>query len=220
MLDAFGIAVDDADREAYVFLWNLVGACLGVGTPGVGKALDFLATHRPATPRSRPPSRSGWLLPDTVPSAYRLLDQLQARQWIAVQEPLDLGRPFPWTDLVPGRTLVTALLDGLVDAMPPSRQAWPAIVMRELVPQPVQSRLGLQRMGMTGLAVHWRSRARGAASALRSSALRLMANDVTRHAMQQFLQADGPSPFRIPGLDLTQMTPVRSRVAATSSGLR
>ena len=44
---------------------------------------------------------------------------------------------------------------------------------------------------------------------LRSSALRLMANDVTRHAMQDFLRVDGASPFEIPGLDLSQLTPTR-----------
>ena len=82
--------------------------------------------------------------------------------------------------------------------------------MRELVPQPVQSRLGLQRMGMTGLFGFALNVTRGG-KRIRSSALRLMANDVTRHAMQQFLQADGPSPFRIPGLDLTQLTPVDRR---------
>jgi hypothetical protein len=44
---------------------------------------------------------------------------------------------------------------------------------------------------------------------IRSSALRLMANDVTRHAMQQFIEADGAPSFEIPGLDLSQLTPVR-----------
>jgi hypothetical protein len=206
VLETLGIVVDDKDREAYVFLWNLVGACLGVGNPAVGEELDFLArwNHDDAFADTVP---RRWLLPDTVPSAFRLLDQLQTRQWIAVQSTLGAGRPFPWTDLVPGRTLVSALLDGLVEAMPPSRQSWPAVVMRELVPQPVQSRLGLQRTGLTGLAGSALKSTRGG-KRLRGSALRLMANDVTRHAMQHFLQSDGPSPFRIPGLDLTQLTPV------------
>jgi hypothetical protein len=203
VLDAFGIAVDDADREAYVFLWNLVGACLGVGTPVVGDTLEFLARwNRDDTFADTVPKR--WLLPGTVSRAGRLLDQLQARQWIGVQNTIDRARPFPWSDLAPGRTLVAALLDGLVEAMPPSRQAWPAIVMRELVPEPVQARLGLQRMGMTGLA-GFALNANRSGKRIRSSALRLMANDVTRHAMQDFVQADGPSPFRIPGLDLTQV---------------
>ena len=57
VLEALGIAVDDADREAYVFLWNLVGACLGVGSPAVGYDLDFLVDGT-ATTRSRTPSRS------------------------------------------------------------------------------------------------------------------------------------------------------------------
>jgi hypothetical protein len=206
VLEAFGIEVDDDDREAYLFLWNLVGACLGVGTPAVGDVLRKRA-KRKRTKKLARQIPGDWFLPDTVGKADRLLDQLQARQWIAVQRTLDAGRPFPWTDLVPGRTLVTSLLDGLVDAMPPSRQAWPAVVMRELVPQPVQSRLGLQRTGMVGLAGYALEGVRGGTQ-IRGAALRLMANDVTRHAMQRFLQADAPSPFRIPGLDLSQLTPV------------
>jgi len=151
---------------------------------------------------------SNWLLPPTVPSAERLLDQMQARQWTSVQSTIDAGRPFPWSDLVPGRTLVTALLDGLAEAMPPSRRSWPASVMRELVPTPVQARLGLQRTGMTWLAGSSLKGMRNG-KRIRSSALRLMANDVTRHAMQQFIEADGAPSFEIPGLDLSQLTPVR-----------
>ncbi len=206
VLEKFGIVVDHDDREAYLFVWNLVGACLGVGTPTVVAALPPSVT---APTPSVPPDllASGWLLPATVGRAERLLDEMQARQWIKVQTSINGGQPFPWTDLVPGRTLVTALLDGLVDAMPPSRQAWPAIVMRELVPPQVQSRLGLQRTGMAGIAGRALKGTRG--ERLRSSALRLMANDVTRHAMQDFLRVDGASPFAIPGLDLSQLTPVR-----------
>ncbi len=33
----------------------------------------------------------------------------------------------------------------------------------------------------------------------------MMANDITRHAMESFLRADGP-PFQIPGLDLRELT--------------
>ena len=80
-----------------------------------------------------------------------MLDQLHERQWISVQETIDTGGPFPWSGLEVGRTLVTALLDGLSAAMPPTQRAWPAIVMRELVPTIVRSRLGLERSGFSGL---------------------------------------------------------------------
>jgi hypothetical protein len=207
VLEAFGIVVDAEDREAYLLLWNLVGACLGVGTPAVVKKVPASASG-PAGQEPATLLASKWLLPATVHSAERFLDQMQARQWTSVQSAIDAGRPFPWTDLVPGRTLVTALLDGLADAMPPSRRAWPAIVVRELVPTPVQSRLGLQRTGMTWLAGSALKGMRGG-KRIRSSALRLMANDVTRHAMQQFIEVDGGPPFEIPGLNLSQLAPVR-----------
>jgi hypothetical protein len=71
VLEAFGIALDDADREAYVFLWNLVGACLGVGTPASGAALAFLAAwNGDRTFAASVPT--GWLLPATVGSAERI----------------------------------------------------------------------------------------------------------------------------------------------------
>ena len=208
VLEAFGIAVDDADREAYVFLWNLVGACLGVGTPAVGTALAFLADwngdHAPrcarpdglAAPGHGPERRAA-----PRPVAGAPVDHGAEHDQRRAPVPLDRPRARPDArHRAAGRARRRDAAEPAGVAGDRHARAGPA--------RPCSLALGLQRMGMTGLAGSALNGTRGG-KRIRSSALRLMANDVTRHAMQQFLQADGPSPFRIPGLDLTQLTPVR-----------
>ena len=85
------------------------------------------------------------------------------------------------------------------------KRTWPAVVMRELAPVVVRSRLGLNGNGLNSYASQWIAKRAPYASVARSATLRMMANDITRHAMQSFLRADGP-PFVVPGLDLRELT--------------
>ena len=202
VMDQFGVHWTDDEQDAYLYFWDLVGACLGIGTKTVSAKVGVSDPNKP-TP----------LRPSTVEAASAMLDQLHARQWLRVQDDLDSGRPFPWEHLVPGRALADALLRALSDSMPAMRKPWPAIVMRELAPTPVRARLGLERTGLLAhsidrVAVRTASATPSRAATARAATLRAMANDVTRHAMYSFLKADGP-PFKIPGLDLTQLTPLK-----------
>jgi hypothetical protein len=200
VMEQFGVHWTADEQDAYLYFWDLVGACLGVGTEAVNDELEL----------SDPCKRKA-LRPSTVDAAGAMLDQLHARQWLPVQDELDSGRPFPWEDLVPGRALADSLTRALSDAMPAMKKPWPAIAMRELAPPAVRSRLSLERTGLLAYAVD-RVALRCAlatpsrAATARAATLRAMANDVTRHAMYSFLKADGP-PFKIPGLDLSQLTP-------------
>jgi ER-bound oxygenase mpaB/B'/Rubber oxygenase, catalytic domain len=200
VMEQFGVHWTADEQDAYLFFWDLVGGCLGIGTQAVSVKLGLSDPKEPTT-----------LRPSTVEAASAMLDQLHARQWLPVQGELDSGRPFPWEDLVPGRALVDALLRALSDSMPAMKQPWPAIVMRELAPTAVRSRLGLERTGLVAyaadrVALRTTSATPSRAATVRAATLRAMANDVTRHAMYSFLKADGP-PFKIPGFDLSQLTP-------------
>jgi hypothetical protein len=211
VLDQLGVEWSYADREAYLLFWDLVGAALGIGTKTVRDALATQTTTSIPNP----------LRPQTVDDATRLLDQLHARQWLPEQDTINKGRPFPWSGLVPGRMLADALLAALTDAMPAPKRTWPAVVMRELAPSIVRARLGLDRSGISTYATRWfadRSRYMKVAHA---ATLRMMANDITRHAMQSFLRAEGP-PFEIPGLDLRELTTTDAgptRLAVTTARL-
>jgi hypothetical protein len=143
--------------------------------------------------------------PRTVDIAGQVLDQLHARQWPQVEDTAKSSRPFPWSGLAPGRMLADALLDALTEAMPAPRKTWPAIVMRELAPGVVLARLGLNGSGINSWTTNWMAKRSPYANSARSASLRLMANDITRHAMESFLRAEGP-PFVIPGLDLRELT--------------
>jgi hypothetical protein len=209
VLDQFGVEWSYDEREAYLLFWDLVGAALGIGTKTVRKKLRKRTTTDPPDP----------LRPQTVDDAAQLLDQLHARQWLPDQDTINNGRPFPWSGLVPGRMLADALLGALTDAMPAPKQTWPAVVMRELAPTIVRSRLGLDRSGISTYATRWFADRSRYMKVARAATLRMMANDITSHAMQSFLRAEGP-PFEIPGLDLRELTTTgagQSRLADTTA---
>lgn len=192
VLDRFAVHWTDDDREAYLLSWDLVGAALGIGTSKVNEKLKGVGAPSPIRPR-------------TVDTANQVLDQLHERQWVPVQKTIADGRPFPWSGLAPGRMLANALLDALTTTMPATKRTWPAVVMRELAPPIVLSRLGLNGSGANSYATQWFAKRSPFANVGRSATLRMMANDITRHAMQSFLSSDGP-PFDIPGFDLRELT--------------
>jgi len=191
VLDRFGVNWSDDDCETYLLYWDLVGAALGIGTKPVSDALGKNAPD-PLRPR-------------TVDVASEVLDQLHDRQWFPVQDTIKRGAPFPWSGLAPGRMLGDALLAALTEAMPASKHAWPSLVIRELAPSVVRARLGLNGNGLTSYAAGWMAKRSSRAAFGRGATLRMMANDVTRHAMESFLRAEGP-PFVVPGLDLHELT--------------
>jgi hypothetical protein len=234
VLDEFGIDLTSEEKESYLFLWDLVGAFLGIGVPEVLTTSNAAPGTTPRSPKwlVRP---SGWasLRPKTVEDATALLDILQKRQWEPVQEAIGdmraekktvADRRFTWSPFVSGRLLVRALLDELETAMPPRRRRWPLVVMRELACQPVvNSRLGLSNSGLLAylaevaqgfppdaLRTSVRQRARG-------RILHMMAAEVSRRATVQFVRADGP-PLRMGGIDLRdlQPRPLSMSIAAAS----
>lgn len=195
VLDQFGVNWSDDERTAYLLFWDLVGAALGIGTQRVRTRLRDKEAQGVPNP----------IRPLSVDEATRLLDQLHDRQWLPMLDTNEGSRPFPWSAVAPGRMLADALLNALGDAMPALRRTWPAIVMRELAPEIVRQRLGLNGRGISSFASRWVSHRSRYVQVARSATLRMMANDVTRHAMESFLRADGP-PFVIPGLDLREIT--------------
>jgi hypothetical protein len=191
VLDALGVDVSDDERYAYFVCWDLVGACLGIGT----MAVEDSVSRRP-------------LRPTNTTDANQLLAQLHARQWTDVQVTMEQGTPFPWSGLVDGRSLSSALIDSLAQVMPASRKSWPATVIRELALEPVRARLGLDREGVTGYLTDSLARSGRPGARVREASLRMMANEVTRHAMESFLTVPGPQ-FEVPGLDLGELSSLR-----------
>ncbi len=193
VLDTFGIDVSDDERDAYFVFWDLVGACLGIGTLTVLNEVEARCGERRL------------LRPPTVDIGTLLLAQLHARQWAPVQDSYDNPDPFPWSGLVDGRTLTNALLGALAAQMPDTRKSWPATVMRELAPEPVRARLGLDREGMGSYVIDRLADRFAGAQRARGASLRMMANEITRRAMEAFLRTPGP-PFDVAGLDLKELT--------------
>jgi hypothetical protein len=201
VLEAFGISWSTDDQEAYLHLWDVVGAYLGVGSPSVLKALKERGTGQGANPTTGPiPASFIGLRPRSRDESRALLDQLRRREW----EAPDAG--YLGGGNQPGRLLVRALLDDLVAPMHPAARTWPLAVMRHLNPDVVSDRLGLGAGGvvMRSLALmpsrhqlidRFTDHARP--NVVSSRVVRTMANEVSRRAMVQFIE-DG---LFFPGLE-------------------
>ena len=168
VLESYGIQWSTDEQEAYLHLWDLIGARLGIGSPYVIARLqdcyaaktkpeldkrDRFLEDMPVAERDLvpPPTlkaplvTASWhgLRPPTIDDSRALLAQIQQRQWRdpgpATREILPTAKP--------GRILLRALLDELVCAMPARERLLPLTIMRQLNPALVRSRLNLGGSG-------------------------------------------------------------------------
>jgi hypothetical protein len=139
VLDLYGITWTADEQEAYLHLWDVVGAYLGVGSTDAKAALaeTFVV-----------PSNWHGLRPATIEQSHRLLDQLRARQWIDPKTGGENVDAMSWSSLRVGRVLVRALLDELEKGMPPLLKPLPIAVMRAINPGRVRTRLNLGGNGV------------------------------------------------------------------------
>ena len=202
VLERFGLSWTADEQDAYLHLWDLVGAHLGIGTRAV---FDELNKDGSLAPPWR--GGDGWvgLRPDSVAATRALLEEIRAREWVS-RQPGAVAEEH-WQGGGDGRQLVRALLDELNLAMPPRFKSWPLAVMRQLAPAVVQDRLQLGAPGFVmgvlgGLpklhSTVGRFTGQPVPNPLDAITTRMMANEVARRATVNFIK-DGP--FLIPGLE-------------------
>jgi ER-bound oxygenase mpaB/B'/Rubber oxygenase, catalytic domain len=213
VLERFGISWTTDEQEAYLHLWDVVGAHLGIGSDGAVSQLQKTVAKARKGKAGAPPvpvNLDGWigLRPPTIAQTRALLEQLRARQWIntAPTGPLDATR---WTSARSGRVLTKALLDELAAAMPRPLKLLPITVMRALAPDVVRARLSLGANGLVvgalvslppSRAVTARFTSVRVYNQIGSRALRAMGREVAVRASLSFLKAGD---LTVPGLELT-----------------
>jgi ER-bound oxygenase mpaB/B'/Rubber oxygenase, catalytic domain len=191
VLEEFGVSWTAEEQEAYLFFWDLVGACLGVEGPYDSEDPEDLDYE--AVPE-------GWITirPPTVAEAEDLLGQLHDRQWLPLQPEINESTGFQWEPMAHGRLLMNALLQTVVEAMPPMRKSWPALLMRELGDPMVRDRLSLHRTGLAWwMYDRWTELPEsapvpfsGRGGRTRARLLRAMAVDVAGRTVLSVLQSD------------------------------
>jgi hypothetical protein len=204
VLERYGISWTADEQEAYLHLWDLVGERLGTGTPAVREQLP------PDLKQKLDDERWIGLRPPTVRQTRRLFDQLRHRQWPppAAIVP-DVGNTADVKpDCVAGRVLVRALLNELAAAMPTGTRALPLAVMRQLADGVIRDRLALGGGGIVMSMLDLmpkrevlvdRFTVLHAPSGVGGTALRSMANEVTRRAVLRFIRNED---LFIPGLKM------------------
>ncbi len=219
VLERFGISWTADEQEAYLHLWDAVGAHLGIGSDrAIGELERELKRQgdqkRKADPNTKdvdPPDLDGWvgLRPPSIEQTRRLLTQLRARQWIspAATGPLDQEQ---WTSARSGRVLTKALLDELAESMPRPLKLMPITLMRALSPDVVRNRLSLGGNGLVVGAIVSLPRSRALTEQFTSMyvynragsrVLRSMGRDIAIRAAMRFLDKGD---FIIPGIDQLQ----------------
>jgi hypothetical protein len=198
VLERFGLAWTADEQDAYLHLWDVVGACIGIGSPEVMRNVHDVTGWRPP---------NGWqgLRPSDLDHTRYALEQIRERQWKS-RVPGTI-RESDWRGGRPGRLLVRALLDELTLAMPDRLCSWPVAVVRHLAPPPVRDRLSLGAPGVVMGVLETLPRRRATvgrftaeeiANPVDATVTRMMANEVTRRAMVHFIQGGR---FLIPGLE-------------------
>ena len=126
VLEMFGMAWSVEEQAAYLHLWDVVGAYLGIASR------EAITELGPSAALVR-----GWLglRPPRLDDTRGLLYAIQSWQWASPRP----GQASP-VEATSGRLLVRALLDLLTACMPPSRRSWPIAVMRQLSPPVVNER--------------------------------------------------------------------------------
>jgi hypothetical protein len=185
VLDKFGITWTADEQEAYLHLWDVVGAYLAIGSAPARSELRETYIV---------PSNWHGLRPPTIDQSRRLLDQIRDRQWANPTPEANVSGTY-WTALRAGRVLTRALLDELEEGMPPLLKPLPVAVMRALNSERVCKRLNLGGNGvlLQSLSLLPKKEVRVAAfTSIRSTnklggrVLRMLANDVTARATVHF----------------------------------
>ncbi len=218
MLGTFTIAVIDAverlgiswepdAQQAYIDLWDRVGALLGIGGKDVTDRLEHKFRIRVGG------DYEGRLRPKTVDEFRELVGLIIERTWT---------RPKPQIHLAPfdgyhGKVLVRALLDELQSAMPRGMERLPLMVMRYLVHPDAQELLGLGGGGVID-ALAQLSRGRRRKPALMApmrfgdmmvdTGMRMMANEVSRRAFVHFITT---REFRFPTVSIEDVRLLKGR---------
>ena len=196
VIERCGVAWSTDEQEAYLHLWDVIGAHLGIGTPAV--------TAKLSTDLQARMQAEGWvgLRPPTVAAARRLLDQLRRRLWWRDGNGLrtpGLRRP--------GQVLTHALLAEMAHAMPPRMRSVPQLAVRKLAPPVVRDALLLGGGGLVsslaeilpGLPIvedHYAPPRY--TNPVDARVARLMVNEVTRHVVVHFLRTGR---LALPGLE-------------------
>jgi len=214
VLEQFGITWSADEQEAYLHVWDLVGAHLGVGSARARretKARLSEATRGRIPPRMLTENQQGWigLRPVSISDTRLLLDQIRRRQWPpAALVPRDGGAADASLggDTRSGRLLLRALLNELAASMPPRLRPLALSVIRRLAPPPVRERLNLGGGGivLSMLDVLPQRKVRvdpftvvPGTNPLTAKVTRMMANEVTMRAMVRFLRTES---LFLPGL--------------------
>jgi len=181
VLDLYGITWTADEQEAYLHLWDVVGAYLAIGSDQVKSVLADTCTIPPDWHGLRPPG---------IDQSRCLVDQIRARQWIDPTPQANVAG-MSWTALRAGRVLTRALLDELEQGMPPLLMPLPIAVMRALNPHVVRDRLNLGNNGvlLQSLSLLPKKKVRvgvftsvDTPNRLAGRVLRTLANDVTARA--------------------------------------
>jgi hypothetical protein len=198
VIERCGIAWSTDEQEAYLHLWDVIGAHLGIGTPAV--------TAKLSTDLQARMQAEGWvgLRPPTVAATRRLLDQLRRRLW---WRDGNGTREDPWAAPRPGQVLTHALLAEMAHAMPPRMRSVPQLAVRKLAPPVVRDALLLGGGGLVsslaeilpGLPIVEDDYAPpGYTNPVEARVTRLMVNEVTRHVVVHFLRTGR---LALPGLE-------------------
>ncbi len=188
VLDRYGVSWSADEQEAYLHLWDLVGAYLAIGSAHVRSSLK----NPPSGVKVKFEVPPGWhgLRPPTIEQSRDLVNQIRGRQWLD-PSPRATEVGMSWTALRSGRVLTRALLDELEESMPPVLRPLPLAVMRSLSPDVVRRRLNLGGNGvlLESLALLPKRAVKTAPftstrrlDRLGGRVLRMLANDVTARA--------------------------------------
>jgi hypothetical protein len=203
VLEQYGVSWTAEEQQAYLHLWDVIGAYLGIGTSDVVAEITPLLAERNY-------SIDGWigLRPPSIKDTRALLDQIRHRQWAMGETTTAISYtvgPVGPSSLSDGRLLASALLDELACAMPPMLKLLPATMMRALAPEVVRRRLSLGGNGAVLRALQLLPGRRNIVDRFTSVStpnpvtgrvLRAMANEVSTRATVRFLGSEG---FTIPG---------------------
>ncbi len=167
-LDRFGITSSKDDRDAFYFLWNVVGWHLGIG--------DAEAVPAPATPLlDRFPKNQ------VLPLSVEQLDASYRHLAAKLQEPTPQGR-----------RMAKALMQELAYPLPDRLRGAPAFIARYLLSEEHANDLGIEQGGYaelvlnsTGLLLSWSRVAR--LNGVSRAGIGLLSQYVTQFAVRAFI---------------------------------
>jgi len=183
-MEKLGVPWNDEAEQAYLDLWDCVGALLGIGTVEITDRLREDGFELPEEYHGR-------LRPKTPAEARELATMIRERSWPVAKPGRELA-PFANAN---GKVLTRALLDELQEAMPRGMERVPLHVMRYLVDEPAHELLGLGGGGLPDSLLRLpreqrltRLPGRRMGRGMVEMAMRLTANDISRRAFVHFIR--------------------------------